>query len=85
MAAITKTTSVLNLNFADNADTTTTWKINDPRSDVTLAEITTAVAPMFQNWASQTLGIFVNSNGNEIVRLKSAEREQVVKTVEQIL
>lgn len=84
MAAITKTTSVLNVNLADNADATTTFKLNNPIDNITLAQVQAVFAPVFKAFAIQA-NILINSSGNELVRIKSVEREQVVKTVEQIL
>lgn len=79
MAQIVKTTNVLNINLLDSTGAVTTWKLNDPQTGLSLATVTSNL-----NLTLGTIALVCNSAGYDLISLKSAEYETVVKTTEQL-
>ena len=78
MATSTKQTTTLNVYVNDEAGGTTVFKLNNPKSTVTLADVNTAFGYFFSSIGTGFVNILQNNQGWQLV---SVERAETVTTL----
>ena len=85
MAQVQTQTYNLLIDLKDSTGSITTWRIDDPISNLSLQDVRNALAPAFENSNTTGFNILCTTAGYSLINVESARTELINKTVTDLL
>lgn len=84
MATVTKQTETVNIYLNDDGGGQVTWKLNNPKTGLTAAQIENALAGLFASTNNLGINLLKRNSDYQIVGFERAEYETIIKRTDTI-